>query len=99
MLVVVAPIPTGIATGVFALLVLTSGIVSLGSIVAAWTLPLSVLLFFPGPHLGSPPALIALAFALAVFITVTHRSNLRRLLRGEEKVFPKLQLWRRFGRR
>jgi len=98
MLAVVAPVPVGIAAGVFLLLVVASGIVSLGSIVGAWTIPLTVLLL-PATLQSRPPALIALAFLLAAFITVTHRSNLARILRGTETSFPKLQLWRRLLRR
>jgi len=99
MLVVVTPLPVGIAAAVFALLLFSSGCVSLGSILAAWTLPFSVL-FLPRSLQPEPTtALIALAFTLAAFITITHRDNIKRLTRGEEKVFPKLQLWRRFLRR
>lgn len=99
MLVMVAPGPVGVAVGVFALLVVTSGCVSLGSILAAWTVPFCVL-FLSRPAGTSPSAaLVALAFALAVFITITHRTNIRCLLRGEEKTFPKLQLWRLFLRK
>ncbi len=99
MLVVVAPLPVGIAAAVFALLLFSSGCVSLGSILAAWTIPFSVL-FLPRPLQQEPSsALIALAFTLAAFIAITHRTNIQRLVRGDEKVFPKLQLWRRFLRR
>jgi len=98
MLAVVAPVPFGIAAGAFLLLVVASGIVSLGSVVGAWMIPLTVLLL-PVTLQSRPPALIALAFLLAAFITVTHRSNIARLIRGTETSFPKLQLWRRLLRR
>jgi glycerol-3-phosphate acyltransferase PlsY len=95
MLIVVAPVPVGLAAALFALVVFTSGLVSLGSILAAWSLPAFVLLL-PSPWLGGrPPALIGLAAALALFITITHRSNIVRLVCGKERVFEKLQLWRR----
>ena len=99
MLAVVAPIPVGMAVGVFFLLLFSFGRVSLGSLLAAWTVPLSVLFLPHVLHVRFPVAVIALAFTLAVLITVTHRSNIRRLLSGEEKVFSALQLWRRFGAR
>jgi glycerol-3-phosphate acyltransferase PlsY len=99
MFVVIAPIPVAIAAGVFALLLIASGCVSLGSLLAAWTIPLSVLFLPRPPTAGPSAALLGLAFASAAFITITHRTNIRRLLRGEEKTFPQLQLWRLFFRR
>jgi len=99
MLAVVAPIPLALAAGLFALLLFTFGFVSLGSILAAWTIPISVLALPPTLQASRPTALTALAFALAAFITITHRSNIVRLLRGTETAFPKLQLWRRLRRR
>jgi len=80
---------------VFALLLLAFGMVSLGSILGAWSLPLSVLFLPESLQSQRPTALIALSFALALFITFTHRSNIRRILRREERIFRKLQLWRR----
>lgn len=99
MLAVVAPVPVALAAGIFALLLFTSGFVSLGSILAAWTIPISVLVLPSSLQADRPAALIALAFSLATFITITHRSNIVRLLRGTESAFPKLQLWRRLRRR
>ena len=61
----------------------TSRIVSLGSLAAATALPLS--LFFL-PHKGGD-ALIGFTLGLAVFVFWAHRSNVRRLLRGEENRF------------
>jgi len=99
MLVVVAPASVGIAAGVFALLLVSTGYVSLGSILAAWSIPITVLTLPRPPDTPVSTALVALAFAVAGFITITHRSNIRRLLRGEEKAFQRLQLWRRLGHR
>lgn len=61
----------------------TSRIVSLGSLAAATALPLA--LFFL-PHKGGD-TLIAFTLGLAVFVFWAHRSNVRRLLRGEENRF------------
>lgn len=58
-------------------------IVSAGSLAAAVALPLS--LFFL-PHEGGNN-LIAFTLALAVFVAWAHRSNIRRLLKGEENRF------------
>jgi len=96
MLVATAPIPVGCAAGVFALCLFLSGRVSVGSISAAWTVPISTLLLQRYAGIQHSTLLIGLTFALAVFITITHRKNLRRLLRGEEPSFPQLQVWKRW---
>jgi glycerol-3-phosphate acyltransferase PlsY len=94
MLVAVAPIPVAIALGIFVLSIVASGWVSLGSLLAAWTVPLAAALVPPSRDGLSYPLLLALTTGLAVLITVTHRANLHRLLRGEELKIPRLQVWR-----
>jgi acyl phosphate:glycerol-3-phosphate acyltransferase len=69
---------------IWAGLVLGTGYVSLGSVVAAAALPLLVWLS------GARPEVLLLSLALAAFVIYAHRANIRRLLRGEEH---------RFGRR
>jgi len=95
MLAVVAPLPIGCAIGAFAIAVLASGIVSLGSILAAWTIPIAALLLSTLTGAVYPPLLFGLTFALAAFITYTHRENIARLIKGEERSFPQLQVWKR----
>ncbi len=99
MLAAVAPIPIAIALGVFVLAITSLGWVSLGSLCAAWTVPVAVALLPPSRDGLSYPLLLGLTFALAALITITHRGNLRRLLHGEEARFPKLQVWRILCRR
>lgn len=98
MLLATAPVPVACALGVFLLILSLSGLVSLGSIAAAWTIPISALLFDLFTNLGYPPLLIGLTAGLALFILYTHRGNVVRLLRGEEQSFPQLQIWRRLRR-
>ncbi len=99
MLAAVAPIPVVIALGVFALSIVATGWVSLGSLLGAWTIPVAAALFPPSRDGISYPLLLGLTVALAVLITVTHRANLRRLFRGDEAGFPALQVWRKLRRR
>lgn len=54
--------------------------VSVGSILAALVLPVAVLVT---PHRGGD-ALLVFAFVLAAFVIWAHRSNVRRLVHGEE---------------
>lgn len=98
MLLVIAPVPVGIAVGVFGLALMALGMVSLGSLLGAWTIPICVLVL-PANVQQRPAALVVLSFVLALFITLTHRTNIARILRGEEQVFKKLQVWRRLARR
>jgi glycerol-3-phosphate acyltransferase PlsY len=61
----------------------TSRMVALGSLAAALALPLSLLFL---PHHGGN-ALIGFTVGLAVFVFWAHRSNITRILRGEENKF------------
>jgi glycerol-3-phosphate acyltransferase PlsY len=99
MLIATAPIPILFALGMFAACLFVSGCVSCGSILAAWTVPIGILLLDQLSSIRHPTVLLAITLALAAFITFTHRKNIGRILRGEEKTFPQLQLWRRWIRR
>lgn len=77
-----APLPMLITLVVFALIVMVSGYVSLGSLIAAALLPI-ILAIVRGVH--SP--LLVLAIVIALFVLWTHRANIRRLRRGEEHRF------------
>jgi glycerol-3-phosphate acyltransferase PlsY len=81
-----APIALAVATGVWAVLVFTTGYVSLGSIAAAAVFPVAVMLFDPPAEAGMLWLDVAVAGAIIWF----HRGNIQRLLKGTEN---------RFGRR
>lgn len=98
MLVAIAPIPVGMAVGVFVVALLLTGWVSLGSLLGALTVPLAIALLDTYTAAQYPPLLLALSAALAAFIFFTHRGNIVRLIRGKERAFPQMQIWRRFLR-
>jgi glycerol-3-phosphate acyltransferase PlsY len=77
-----APLPTLAGLAVFGLVVLASGYVSLGSLIAAVVLP-ALLLVTEGAR--SP--VFQVSVVLAVFVFWTHRANIGRLRRGEEYRF------------
>lgn len=70
---------SGLCLGVWVLVVLITGFVSLGSMIAACALPIFMAVF------NQPFKLIVFAVALCLFVVYRHNSNIRRLLRGEEK--------------
>lgn len=80
-LIVLAPLPAFACAAVWGLTVAATRVVSLASLLAALTLPVTV--FLLGER--APRGLLVLSVALALFVVWTHRTNLRRLLRGEEK--------------
>lgn len=78
------PLAAGIALAVFIITLLITGYVSLGSIIAAVTFPIVELIILGHTDYTS---LIILALAVAIFIPITHRQNIKRLLKGEESKF------------
>jgi glycerol-3-phosphate acyltransferase PlsY len=77
-----APLPMLATLAVFALVVLATGYVSLGSLIAAIVLPTLLLVT---ESVRSP--LFQISVILAVFVFWTHRANIQRLRRGEEYRF------------
>jgi len=88
-----APVATAMSFGVWALFVALSGIVSLGSVVAALVLPLAVYLTRATVR-NHWEAVLVLAVLLTLIIWVRHRANLKRLMAGTET-----SLWRKGDRR
>ena len=83
--IALAPLATLIAFIGWVLAVWATRIVSVGSLVAAAVLPVAV--FFT-PHAGGT-GMVYFTVALALFVIWAHRSNIGRLLRGEELGFRK----------
>lgn len=77
------PVTVWVILAVFLSVLLISGYVSLGSMVAAILFPVIDLLLFN----QQDPLLIGLACFVAIFIPLTHRKNIRRLLKGTETKF------------
>lgn len=80
-----APVQALIATGLCVLVIAWKKYVSLGSLVLVTSLPLVILV-------SGRLELAVLAFVSALLVIYAHRSNIGRLLRGEEKS------WRRTGK-
>ena len=79
------PIPALIALGIFMVVLFSFGYVSLASITATVTLPFITYFFvMPDNFL-----LLLLTIAVAIFVPITHRQNIKRLLNGTENKFLK----------
>lgn len=76
-----APLAVGIAVAVFAVLMAVWRYVSLGSIVAAVTMPVAVAL------LNGSRDLIVVTVLIALIVVIKHHTNIKRLLDGTENRF------------
>ncbi len=83
--VAIALFPIGVLLilGVFVLCFLITRIVSISSIIAGISFPLIIIFVMHNPHLP----LQILAVGVGIFIPLTHRKNIQRLLKGKEKRF------------
>ena len=79
------PIPALIALGIFIIVLLCFGYVSLASITATVTLPIVTYFFVMPDNL----ILFLLSIAVAIFVPITHKENIKRLLNGIENKFLK----------
>ena len=81
------PLDVGIALIVWFVVFLSTRIVSLGSILAALALAISVTVRRFALDVAIPDSLVAATAFLVLLVLVTHRANIGRLLRGEESRF------------
>jgi glycerol-3-phosphate acyltransferase PlsY len=77
--------PALYAVGGWSLVVAITGYVSLGSILAMVSIPLSFLAKYGPDTFGSKLGIFAFLLALAVVVVWRHRENVRRILRGRER--------------
>lgn len=74
-------------------LVLTTRIVSIGSMIAALSLPIVLFIMKTNFQVEVNPILFGLSILLAFLIVFTHRSNIKRLITGTENRFK--PIWKR----
>ena len=84
----VAPLALSVSVGVWLVLLLSTGIMSVASIMAAVAFPIAVRILEP----ANTPAFAA-GVVISGFIVWTHRTNIRRLVNGTEP-----RVMRRTGR-
>ena len=85
--VTLLPVPTLIALGMFIITVLIGRYVSLGSIIAAITLPAAIIIMEYFRLAVFHEVYLPVTIILALLIIFTHRSNIKRLMSGSENRF------------
>lgn len=96
MLLALYPVAVPLCLIVFAITLILTGYVSVGSMLAAASLPVFLLLM--PPLFGRDPAQFSLlVFSLLIpwFVIFTHRSNIGRLREGSENRFEKAMIFRK----
>lgn len=97
MLIGIAPIEVAVAFGVFTVVFLLSQYVSLGSLSAAITFPLTM--FFRENvfmvNIEGYRTLIFFSIGISLLIIYTHRGNIKRLLKGTENRITTIRLFRK----
>lgn len=94
MLLGVAPVEVSVALLIFSMAFFSSGIVSVGSILAGISLPIIVVIrkfLFNYPYQNFI-LLFSLFLALAAITIFTHRQNINRILNGTENKFEKFHI-------
>lgn len=86
------PFDVLIAFSCFAITVIFTGFISLGSLVAAVVFPISVLFRNNISGVTGFDHLIYMVITVSLLVFYTHRKNISRLLKGNENRFEKLRL-------
>jgi glycerol-3-phosphate acyltransferase PlsY len=89
MLFCIYPVAGTICLAIFCLVLLTTKIVSLSSLTAAVVFPLVLIVLNHFFNYSLSTELLFFAILMAVLIIFTHRSNIIRLLKGQERGFKK----------
>jgi glycerol-3-phosphate acyltransferase PlsY len=80
-----------IAIVVFAIVFGITRYISAGSMIAAATLPVSLIVEKYGFHKAVDGVLFVFTIVMVVVIFYAHRENIRRLLKGEEHAFKRVE--------
>jgi glycerol-3-phosphate acyltransferase PlsY len=97
MLLAIYPVSLLLAVAVFLIVAMATGYVSLGSITGAISFPIIAVVLSATGLREIEPTLLVVAIPIALLIVYRHRSNIRRLVKGEENRFEKLMLFRRLA--
>lgn len=83
---VIAPVPTLLSMVIFLICVKVFGYVSVGSMVASISVPISIAFSFPRPYSA---AVLYVSIIVALLIVVRHKKNIANLFQGNENHWKK----------
>lgn len=80
---------------IFFLTLLLSGYVSLSSILASLVFPFSLIFLFLFFNFEINMSIIVFSIVIPLFVLITHRENIKRILNGTENKFHKIKLFKK----
>ena len=80
---------------IFFLTLLITGYVSLGSILASLTFPLSMILLSFLSSLQINTTIFLFSIMIPIFVLITHKENIKRILNGKENKFDKIKIFKK----
>ncbi len=83
-IIALAPFPSLIAIGIFIIVLIASKYVSVSSLSAGFSFPVSVIFIFNYRQVS----LVTFSILVFVLLVITHRKNILRLIKGEENKAP-----------
>lgn len=89
------PLALAGAVVAFAVVLVLTGYVSLGSLTGAVVFPLLVWFFALLDIVPTPSAFLYVSIAVALVVFFTHRTNIKRLIEGTENRFDRIRIFRR----
>ena len=96
MLIALFPIALPICLLVFIITLISTGIVSLGSMLAASALPVTLYIIEGiNPDVQVSLTLRVFSLLIPLFVVFTHRSNIKRMLEGTENRFEKARIFKK----
>lgn len=93
MLLALYPVAILVCLGVFGLVLITTGYVSVSSMSAATTLPIILFIMNSSGWQQIHPVLFYFSIPIVILIFFTHRTNLKRLFKGTENRFDNIRIF------
>ena len=93
------PLALLVSLGIFGIVLVVGGIVSVASLTAAALFPFVLLAMNATGIVKVSPILFWFSIPMALLLIFTHRANVRRLIAGKENRFPSLMIFARLFRK
>ncbi|MBS1271706.1 MAG: Glycerol-3-phosphate acyltransferase [Candidatus Marinimicrobia bacterium] len=93
MLLALYPVAILICLAIFGIMLVLTGIVSVGSLSAALALPIVLWIMDATGWRAISPTLFYFSIPIVILIFFTHRENIKRLINGTENQFEKVRIF------